>query len=73
MATGRYPFAEVERSKLIGAILHRPPRPLTALNPTLSPELERSGTGTRLRRHAKDADPDIPILKEAKAEYVKLQ
>jgi len=41
MATGRYPFAEVERSKLIGAILHRPPRSPTALNPRLSPELER--------------------------------
>jgi len=40
-ATGRYPFCEVERSQLIGAILRRPPRPLTALNPTLSPELER--------------------------------
>jgi len=41
MATGQRPFAEVERSQLIGAILHRPPRPPTALNPRLSPELER--------------------------------
>jgi len=41
MATGRYPFAEVERSQLIGAILHKPPRPPTALNSKLSPELER--------------------------------
>ena len=41
MATGRYPFAEVERSQLIGAILHRPPRPPAALNLKLSPELER--------------------------------
>jgi len=41
MATGRCPFAEVERSQLIGAILHRPPRAPTALNPKLSPELER--------------------------------
>ena len=41
MATGRYPFAEAERSQLIGAILHRPPRPPTAVNPTLSTELER--------------------------------
>ncbi len=41
MATGRYPFADVERSQLIGAILHRPPRPPTALNARLSPELER--------------------------------
>ena len=41
MATGQRPFAEVERSQLIGAILRRPPRPPTALNPRLSPELER--------------------------------
>jgi len=41
MATGQYPFAEVERSQLIGAILHRPPRPATALNSKLPPELER--------------------------------
>ena len=41
MATGRYPFAEIERSQLIGAILHRPARPPTALNPRLSPELDR--------------------------------
>jgi eukaryotic-like serine/threonine-protein kinase len=42
MATGRYPFAGVERSQLIGAILHRAPRPPTDLNPRLSPELERT-------------------------------
>jgi eukaryotic-like serine/threonine-protein kinase len=41
MATGQRPFSEVERSQLIGAILHRPPRPPTALNPRLSAELER--------------------------------
>ena len=41
MATGQRPFADVERSQLIGAILHRPPRPPAALNPGLSPELER--------------------------------
>src|ERR1022692_2148720 len=41
MTTGRHPFAHVERSQLIAAILHRPPRPPTALNPTLSTELER--------------------------------
>jgi eukaryotic-like serine/threonine-protein kinase len=41
MATGKRPFAEVERSQLIGAILRRPPRSPTALNPRLSPELER--------------------------------
>ncbi len=41
MATGQRPFAEVERSQLIGAILRRLPRPPTALNPRLSPELER--------------------------------
>jgi serine/threonine protein kinase/tetratricopeptide (TPR) repeat protein len=41
MATGRYPFAEVERSQLIGRILCRPPLPPTSLNPRLSPELER--------------------------------
>jgi len=40
MATGRYPFAEVERSQLIGAILKRPPRPPTVLNPNLSLKLE---------------------------------
>ena len=41
MATGRYPFAEVERSQLIGAILRQTPPPPTALNPQVSPELER--------------------------------
>ncbi|MGB9072483.1 MAG: protein kinase [Terriglobales bacterium] len=41
MATGQRPFAEVERSQLIGAILHRPPVPSTELNPRISPELER--------------------------------
>jgi len=41
MATGQQPFAQVERSQLVGAILQRPPRPPTAVNPRLSPELER--------------------------------
>jgi eukaryotic-like serine/threonine-protein kinase len=41
MATGQCPFAEVERSQLIGAILSRPPLPPGAVNPRLSPELER--------------------------------
>jgi len=41
MATGLRPFSEVERSQLIGAILHRPPRPPTTFNPRLSAELER--------------------------------
>ncbi|HTR24024.1 MAG TPA: protein kinase [Terriglobales bacterium] len=41
IATGESPFADVERPQLIGAILHRPPRPPTTLNPKLSPELER--------------------------------
>jgi eukaryotic-like serine/threonine-protein kinase len=41
MATGQRPFTEVDPSQLIGAILHRPPLPPTALKPGLSPELER--------------------------------
>ena len=41
VATGRYPFADVDNSQLIGAILHRPPRSPAALNPKLSPELAR--------------------------------
>ena len=41
MATGQQPFAQVERSQLIGAILHKPPPSLGALNARLSPELER--------------------------------
>jgi len=41
MATGQRPFADVESPQLIGAILHRAPRPPTALNPSLSPELVR--------------------------------
>ncbi|HTR22546.1 MAG TPA: protein kinase [Terriglobales bacterium] len=41
MSTGRGPFAEVEDSQLIGAILRKPPLPPTTLNPKLSPELER--------------------------------
>ncbi len=41
MATRQRPFAEVEHAQLIGAILHRPPRRPTVLNPQVSPELER--------------------------------
>jgi serine/threonine-protein kinase len=41
MATGQRPFAEVEPSQLIGAILRRPPLPPSALNPRLSQELGR--------------------------------
>jgi serine/threonine-protein kinase len=41
MATGQRPFAEVERSQIIDAILHRRPRSPKAFNPKLSPELER--------------------------------
>jgi len=41
MATGRYPFADMPNSQLIGAILHKPPRPPTAINLKLSAELER--------------------------------
>ena len=41
MATGQQPFAQVGRSQLIGTILHKPPRPPSALNPKLSPELGR--------------------------------
>jgi len=41
MATGQRPFAELERSQLIDAVLRRSPVPLTVLNPKLSPELER--------------------------------
>jgi eukaryotic-like serine/threonine-protein kinase len=41
MATGQRPFAEVDRSKLISAILRQPPQPPTAINPRLSQELER--------------------------------
>ena len=41
MATGQQPFAQVERSQLIGAILHKPPWPAATVNSRLSPELER--------------------------------
>jgi len=41
MATGKRPFAEVEPSQLIGAILGRSPVPPTMLNPRVSPELDR--------------------------------
>ena len=41
MAAGKNPFASVERSQLIAAILHRAPQPLTSRNRKLSPELER--------------------------------
>ena len=40
MATGQRPFSNLEHAQLIGAILHQPPRPPTALNPNLSPRLE---------------------------------
>ncbi|MBZ5719876.1 MAG: protein kinase [Acidobacteriia bacterium] len=41
MATGQRPFADVEGSQLIGAILRKPPLAPAALNPRVSPELER--------------------------------
>lgn len=41
LATGQRPFAEGERSQVIGAILRRSPLRPTALNHDLSPELER--------------------------------
>ncbi|HET7209742.1 MAG TPA: protein kinase [Terriglobales bacterium] len=41
MATGRRPFAEVERSQLIGAILHQAPVPPSQLSPNVSAEIER--------------------------------
>jgi len=41
MATGQRPFAMLQRSELMAAILRRSPRPATTLNPRLSPELER--------------------------------
>jgi serine/threonine protein kinase len=40
MATGQRPFAELERSQLIGAILQRPRVTAAVLNPKLSPGLE---------------------------------
>ncbi len=39
MATGKRPFADVERSQLIAAILRREPLPPTNVNPRLSREL----------------------------------
>jgi len=41
MATGQRPFAEVEMSQLVAAILRRPPVPPTMLIPRISMELER--------------------------------
>jgi serine/threonine protein kinase len=41
MATGQRPFAEVESSQLIGAILRKSPIPPSTLNPRLSLELAR--------------------------------
>jgi len=41
MATGQRPFAGVERPQLISAIVSRPPKRPTAINPRLCPELER--------------------------------
>jgi serine/threonine protein kinase len=41
MATGQRPFAEVEPALLIGAIVRRTPQPPSALNPRVSPEMER--------------------------------
>lgn len=41
MATGRQPFADVERSQLIGAILRSSPEPARSCNPRLSLEIER--------------------------------
>jgi serine/threonine protein kinase/tetratricopeptide (TPR) repeat protein len=41
MATGKQPFLEFERSQIIGAILRKSPRAVSALNPKMPSELER--------------------------------
>jgi len=41
MATGRRPFVETGRARLIDVILHQSPRLPTTLNPRVSPQLER--------------------------------
>src|SRR5579872_3519359 len=41
MATGRRPFADIESSKLVGAILSKTPLSPVGINPGLSAELER--------------------------------
>jgi hypothetical protein len=41
--------------------------------PLSSPRIRATKELRNRGRRAKDADPDIPILKEAKAEYAKLQ
>ncbi len=41
MATGHYPFAGTDSSQIISAILRKLPRAPTAVNPQVSPELER--------------------------------
>jgi len=60
MSTGRHPFADVERSQLIGAILQRAPVLPPVLNPKLSPELGRI-VGKCLE---KDADNRYQSAKE---------
>jgi eukaryotic-like serine/threonine-protein kinase len=41
LATGQRPFREIILSRLTDAILHQQPVPTRALNPRISPELER--------------------------------
>lgn len=68
MATGQRPFAELDNSQLIGAILHRAPIPPTRLNAKISGELERiigkcleKDPGNRYQR-AKELEIDLRRL-----------
>jgi hypothetical protein len=64
MTTGALPFRGESTGLILDGIMNRAP---------VAPV--RSGHRGSVHRLTlwKDADPDIPILKEAKAEYAKLQ
>jgi eukaryotic-like serine/threonine-protein kinase len=79
MATGTLPFAGESAGVILSEILELPPVPPTRINPQMSVKLEeiihKALEKDRDLHYqlASDMRTDIPILKEAKAEYAKLQ
>jgi serine/threonine protein kinase len=79
MATGTLPFAGESAGVILSEILELSPVPPTRINPQKSVKLEEIIHKALEKdrdlhyQHASDMRIDIPILKEAKAEYAKLQ
>jgi tetratricopeptide (TPR) repeat protein len=78
---GRYPEAQQDLQKVLDFRSHNGPDPVFVLAQLqLGRLLQKQGDAPKARiayqnflADWKDADPDLPLLKEAKAEYAKLQ